>query len=120
MARVALCLAACDARAPRGRPPPVFPPLLQRITTFYITFVAEPETTASPENENQRAPDLTFDNGALAEHNRALKRKPREAVAVANGCHRVLQMERVKAYIETKPRPLPTNKHLFHTEHSSH
>ena len=44
-----------------------------------ITFVAEPETTASPENENQRAPDLTFDNGALAEHNRALKRKPQEA-----------------------------------------
>ena len=59
---------------------------------------AEPETTASPEHEIQPAPDPTFDKeAALAEHNRALKRKLREAVAVANGCHRALQRERVEA-----------------------
>ena len=62
-----------------------------------ITFVAEPETTASPEHENQPAPDLTFDNEALAQKNRALKRKLQEAVAVANGCHRALQRERREA-----------------------
>ena len=53
--------------------------------------MAEPETTASPEHEIQPAPDPTFDKeAALAEHNRALKWKLREAVAVANGCHRAI------------------------------
>ena len=43
------------------------------------------------------APDPTAENEALAEQNRALKRKLREAVAVGNGCYRALQSERVEA-----------------------
>ena len=60
-----------------------------------VTFVAEPESAESPEPESQPAPDdPTAENEALSELNRTLKRKLRQAVQVANGCHRALEREK--------------------------
>ena len=63
-----------------------------------VSLAAEPESAESPELESQPAPDdPTAENEALAELNRTLKRKLREAVQVANGCHRALEREKVDA-----------------------
>ncbi len=43
----------------------------------------------------QPAPDPTAETKALADINRALKRKLSEAVSVANVCHRALEREKV-------------------------
>jgi hypothetical protein len=55
------------------------------------TLSAEPESAESQEPEVQAAPDPTAETKALADINRALKRKLSEAVRVANVCHRALE-----------------------------
>ena len=58
-----------------------------------VPFVAAPESAESPEPESQPEPEP---NPTL-HHDRALKRKLREAVAVANRCYRALERERAEA-----------------------
>ena len=49
-----------------------------------------------PESPDPDVPDPTAENNAPADINRAIKRKLREAVAVANGCYRALERERMQ------------------------
>ena len=68
-----------------------------------IIFLAEPESAAypAPGNTAYPVPDSGA-NEALAEKNRALKRRLLEAVTVANGCYQALKRERGKADEEMK------------------
>ena len=64
-----------------------------------------PYPTVDQELESQHAPDPAADIEALAGQNHSLKRKLREAVQVANGCHQALESKRAEAAeIERKLR----------------
>ena len=66
----------------------------------FAELESHPEPVFSePESHSEPAPDPTE---ALAEKNRALKRRLLEAVTVANGCHQALKRERGKADEEMK------------------
>jgi hypothetical protein len=59
---------------------------------------AEPSEDALEDEHvpDQDVPDPTAENNASADINRALKRKLKEAVTVANGCYRALERERMQ------------------------
>lgn len=72
-----------------------------------IPVVPPPRPASEPESmpdpiDDAPAPQPTAQLRALAELNGILKRKLREAVAVANGCHRALQREEAEADAEIK------------------
>ncbi len=68
--------------------------------------VSEPQSQPVPikdtlEDEHVPDPDVpdpTAENNALADINRALKWKLKEAVALANGCYRALERERMLSH----------------------